>query len=118
MRSTIFLLFLSLLLISCSSDTGELAASQTPVRIEGSTSNPAAPSSTPVPATATTSAELSPVEVQPEEPAPAPPPTEAATAEPAPSPTEALVYNGPYEQTYFRGAAGAPVTIIDYSDFL
>ncbi len=31
---------------------------------------------------------------------------------------EAVAFNGPYENSYFRGAADAPVTILDYSDFL
>jgi len=33
-------------------------------------------------------------------------------------PTEVVVFNGAYENTYFRGSESAPVTIIDYSDFL
>lgn len=31
---------------------------------------------------------------------------------------DAVVFNGVYGDTYFRGAETAPVTIIDYSDFL
>jgi hypothetical protein len=31
---------------------------------------------------------------------------------------EAVTFNGVYENSYFRGAADAPVTILDYSDFL
>jgi hypothetical protein len=31
---------------------------------------------------------------------------------------EAVAFNGVYENSYFRGSADAPVTIIDYSDFL
>jgi len=31
---------------------------------------------------------------------------------------EAIAFNGAYENSYFRGAADAPVTILDYSDFL
>jgi hypothetical protein len=35
-----------------------------------------------------------------------------------PPPTEVAVFNGAYENTYFRGSETAPVTLIDYSDFL
>ena len=49
-------------------------------------------------------------------------PTEEPTAEPIATivltPEEEVVFNGPYENTYFRGSATAPVTLIDYSDFL
>jgi len=31
---------------------------------------------------------------------------------------EAVAINGVYENSYFRGSADAPVTLIDYSDFL
>jgi hypothetical protein len=41
---------------------------------------------------------------------------EQAPAEPEPA--EAATVNGSYEGTYFRGSADAPVTMIDYSDFL
>ena len=61
--------------------------------------------------------------------------TETITAEPSPSPTvatdavetdeqsqssaeETIRVNGSYEQTFFRGQTDAPVTMIDYSDFL
>ena len=40
-----------------------------------------------------------------------------ATSEPAVE-AEAVAVNGSYEETFFRGRADAPVTIIDYSDFL
>lgn len=118
MRWTILLVLLSLSLAGCGSDAAEPVFTQAPAVAEEATAIPAAPSDTPVPATATTTTELSPTQAQAEEPATAPLPTEAATAEPVPSPTETVVFNGPYEQTYFRGSAGAPVTIIDYSDFL
>jgi hypothetical protein len=36
--------------------------------------------------------------------------------EPAPDPP--VQVNGPYENTYFRGSADAPVTLVDFSDFL
>ncbi len=31
---------------------------------------------------------------------------------------ESVVFNGVYENSYFRGSADAPITLIDYSDFL
>lgn len=40
-----------------------------------------------------------------------------STATVAP-PTEVAVFNGGYENTYFRGSETSPVTLIDYSDFL
>ena len=44
----------------------------------------------------------------------------AATELPATEPPQAaeIAVNGPYENTYFRGREDAPVTVIDYSDFL
>lgn len=49
-------------------------------------------------------------------------PTEETTVEPtatlAPTVEEETIFNGLYENTYFRGSAAAPVTLIDYSDFL
>lgn len=61
--------------------------------------------------------------------------TATMAAEPSPSPIgevdleesdeqsqssaeEAIAVNGPYEQTFFRGRSDAPITMIDYSDFL
>lgn len=53
---------------------------------------------------------------------PVAPPTDAPITPGALPPTEEpaanVQVNGPYEQTYFRGRADAPVTMIDYSDFL
>jgi PBP1b-binding outer membrane lipoprotein LpoB len=50
------------------------------------------------------------------------PPTATAVADSAgqqeSSVAEPVVFNGVYENSYFRGAADAPVTMIDYSDFL
>lgn len=50
------------------------------------------------------------------------PPTITAAVEPAeetePVADDAEIYNGVYEYSYFRGSAAAPVTLIDYSDFL
>jgi hypothetical protein len=49
-------------------------------------------------------------------------PTEVTAIEPTAtlvaSAGEEAIFNGPYENTYFRGSAVAPVTMIDYSDFL
>jgi len=56
--------------------------------------------------------ELSPSEAEAETPEPAP------TVEPTAVPVEEPTINGPYEKTYFRGSGSAPVTLIDYSDFL
>jgi hypothetical protein len=49
-----------------------------------------------------------------------PQPTELPTEPTATElpPTEVAVFNGAYENTYFRGSETAPVTLIDYSDFL
>jgi len=41
-----------------------------------------------------------------------------ATGQQDSSTDEAVAINGVYENSYFRGSADAPVTIIDYSDFL
>lgn len=49
--------------------------------------------------------------------APTAPPTDAPTEAPAVETAEPQ-RNGAYEGTYFRGLATAPVTMIDYSDFL
>jgi hypothetical protein len=63
-------------------------------------------------------------EAPPKATEPSPSEEEANTPEPAPTvePTAVTVeepaINGPYEKTYFRGSANAPVTLIDYSDFL
>lgn len=38
--------------------------------------------------------------------------------EPPPAATSAPEFNGEYEGTYYRGLATAPITMIDYSDFL
>jgi hypothetical protein len=35
-----------------------------------------------------------------------------------PAPDQPAQVNGSYEGTYYRGSADAPVTLIDYSDFL
>ena len=67
--------------------------------------------------------ESPPTELPPTEPPPAEqPPTDQPPADQpptAPPPTTAAVsFNGSYEGTYFRGSPNAPVTLIDYSDFL
>ncbi len=46
-------------------------------------------------------------------------PTEAVVTEVAESsPNETSEFNGQYENTFFRGSSNAPITLIDYSDFL
>lgn len=45
--------------------------------------------------------------------------TEITATEVVEIPTsEPVEVNGPYENTYYRGLATAPITMIDYSDFL
>jgi len=52
-------------------------------------------------------------------PPPVETPTEVVATEVPDTPTiQAAVINGPYENTYFRGSSSAPITMIDYSDFL
>ncbi len=46
------------------------------------------------------------------------PPSPEPAGRPADTPVPAVTFNGTYENTYFRGAADAPVTMFDYSDFL
>jgi hypothetical protein len=89
---------------------------------------------TPVAATATAPSEIVPTEVV-DGPTAVPPlgppagaatlPTAepvgtaaAATAPPLLTAAPAVLIDGPYEATYFRGFAEAPITLIDYSDFL
>jgi PBP1b-binding outer membrane lipoprotein LpoB len=58
------------------------------------------------------------------EPAAMPQATATATAEPTAIPeapataTTSPQFNGEYEDTFYRGSATAPITMIDYSDFL
>lgn len=40
------------------------------------------------------------------------------TGQPVATVEQAVAVNGAYENSYFRGSADAPVTLIDYSDFL
>ena len=55
----------------------------------------------------------------PDEPPAEPTATEPEpTAEPQPTATAEPQFNGEYEGTFYRGLATAPITMIDYSDFL
>lgn len=71
------------------------------------TSAPAAPTETPTAEAQETETPAS----QPAEPA-------TAAAQPTPTATMAPEINGEYEDTFYRGLATAPITMIDYSDFL
>lgn len=89
-----------------SQSTPDLAASAVPT----DTSTPAEPTAEP----AIESQESATPAGQQTEPATALP----ATAEPQPTATAAPPFNGEYEGTFYRGLATAPITMIDYSDFL
>ena len=121
-----FLLFILMLaLAACSGDeTANETAEQTvatqpaaavptveePIVADEPTQEPAAdaPTLEPTPTEAQATAEIEPETAEPQ-------PT-AAEAETAPT-AEGQI-NGRYETTYFRGSETAPVTMIDYSDFL
>jgi hypothetical protein len=132
MKATYALLLFVLLLVACSPGATEPAATLLPETQEEAAAV-AAPTDTPLPEIPTTAAEPSAPTAIPTAEAAASAvaePTEAAASavaasavavEPAtvePEPVEASAVNGPYEGTYFRGSADAPVTMIDYSDFL
>ena len=42
----------------------------------------------------------------------------ALAPEPPPTSTPEPQFNGEYEGTFYRGLATAPITMVDYSDFL
>jgi hypothetical protein len=123
-KKQFFLLLVLILAIAACS--GEKTASDSPT--ETAVAQPAAAVATaaePVvageptqqPATDTLTLEPVPtvVEAIPETEPAEPQPT-AVEAEPAP--TVEAKFNGRYELTYYRGSETAPVTMIDYSDFL
>lgn len=89
-----------------SQSTPDLAA--TPVPTE--TSTPAEPTAEPA---VVTQESATPMDQQTESATALP-----ATAEPQPTATAAPQFNGQYEDTFYRGLATAPITMIDYSDFL
>lgn len=123
-RSFLLLLLISLIVIACSPE-------QEPAGITSSTPEPASEQveaqesevEEPVaPPTEVVSTE--PSDESPSDPTETPvaEQTEETAVEPtatlAPTVEEEVAFNGPYENTYFRGSAAAPVTLIDYSDFL
>lgn len=121
MRTTYLFLLIALLLAACGPGDTEPAATvpletqkeAEAVVVATDTALPESPASAaePEPATAAPTAETAAETV-------AEPTAEAVADAPEPEPAEAADVNGPYEGTYFRGSADAPVTMIDYSDFL
>jgi ABC-type glycerol-3-phosphate transport system substrate-binding protein len=121
------LLILLLVLAACSGDgrspelSGAVLATEPAATVTAATEP--AESSTPVQEEVPATLEPTPTEAQTvveAEPETADPtPTEAAAeTEAEEAPAVEAQYNGTYESTYFRGSATAPVTMIDYSDFL
>jgi hypothetical protein len=114
MKHLIALITLLLALVACRAEPAAAPALPSPTG-DAPAAPPASvdPTATRPPAAAPGNAEptVSPAD-------PGLPPTEAPTATASTAPAEAPAVNGRYEQTYFRGAQDAPVTIIDYSDFL
>ena len=114
----LILMLLGVLLIACRQDEGSpvsavTALSPTSAPLEEPTAMPSATASLPEPAESTAAAA----------PASSTPAIAASTATPSPapsaSPTSAVALNGRTpEGAYYLGRSDAPVTIIDYSDFL
>lgn len=128
MKATYTLLLFALFLAACGAAETEPPATAPPEADEEVVADVAAPTDTALPASPTAADEpLAPTAVPTAEA-----PTDSAASageeatepvadEPDPAesePAEAAIVNGPYEGTYFRGSADAPVTILDYSDFL
>jgi outer membrane biosynthesis protein TonB len=120
MKATHTLLLFVLLLVACSPGAPEPTATLLPETQEEAAAVVEAPTDTPKPEEPTTAAEPSAPTAVPtaEATAPAVAEPEEAAAAVEPEPVEASAVNGPYQGTYFRGSADAPVTMIDYSDFL
>ena len=127
MRPFALLLIFTIILVAC----GPEATQQPPATIQEQLSNTSVPEST----TTEANSEDPEVDPTPTEPPPTSAPTESPIASNTPllveTPTEvvatempdtptsqAVVFNGSYENTYFRGSSNAPITLIDYSDFL
>jgi outer membrane biosynthesis protein TonB len=114
------------LLVGCSSTVEAPAGGQdADLAQEAAAQN--SPAEESAPAAADSAAPAEPTETttgQPEdaatqEPEAEPTPTEEQpTAEPLPTATDGPQFNGEYEETFYRGLATAPITMIDYSDFL
>ena len=114
----ITLIFLLLLLVACAGQTAVEPATQ-----------PALTAAPPITVAATEVIEPTAVPTNPPAPTNEPAPVEPPPLPPAePAPTEAVAaaeepgvvveYGRTEEGAFFKGAADAPVTLIDYSDFL
>lgn len=123
-RSFLLLFLLALIVVACS-QASEPATTIPPTPEPATEEAKALESEVEQPGTAPT--EVFPTEASTETPSdptdtPVIEPTEETTVEPtatlAPTVEEETIFNGLYENTYFRGSAAAPVTLIDYSDFL
>ena len=127
MRYWAALLFMASLILSACGGAEPSGQAATPQQEDEGAASSTEP--TEIPATATdmptevatviptTTTQPEPTIGEPEETEPAPLIT--PTAEPSPTqPEQEVAFNGQFENTYFRGAANAPITIIDYSDFL
>ena len=123
-RSFPILFLLAFIVVACS-PASESAATIPPTpepategaeALESEVEQPGAALTEVVPTEASTKTPSSPTDT------PVVEPTEETSVEPtatlAPTAEEEAIFNGPYENTYFRGSAAAPVTMIDYSDFL
>jgi hypothetical protein len=130
-RLIVSIFLLALLLVACTSSgeqatvppepdvaATDVARNEEPAEAPTGTEPPDEPTEAPADtATADTAAATATQEAQVAE-------QPTATAEPSPTTppqateTPAPAFNGEYEGTYFRGLATAPITMIDYSDFL
>ncbi|MGD8585172.1 MAG: hypothetical protein PVH65_17865 [Chloroflexota bacterium] len=114
------------LLVGCSSTVEAPAGQQRSEPTEAATvqatvAKEAAPepTDTAAPAEPTETTTGQPEDAATQEPEAEPTPTEEQpTAEPLPTATDGPQFNGEYEETFYRGLATAPITMIDYSDFL
>ncbi len=125
MKRSFPLLFLLALIVAACSPTSELTKTVPPTLEPATEETEALESEVEQPGAAPT--EVVPTEASTETPSdPTDTPVLELTEETAVDPTTTLaptaeeetIFNGPYENTYFRGSAAAPVTLIDYSDFL
>ena len=122
MRRIALLIALIIILVACGSKTNSQPIatiqdlSSRTIATEAATEEPfkdPTPTETPLPPPPTASPEALST------PQPVATPTEIKVTEVVETPTSPpTVINGQYENTYFRGSATAPITLIDYSDFL